>query len=77
MKYLLLLVCMWLLSGCRDQSSEFEELNRTAAREVKTTCDEIGGTLAFGMEVSYAFGGVEVTNGYYCINTKNPTGEIS
>ena len=79
MKYLLLLVSITFLISCGESNlrqSEFERYNKMVGEKIKESCEEVGGTLAVGIEVTYTPFGTDITSGYYCINSKNPVGEI-
>lgn len=56
--------------------AEFKELSNNANKDITKVCNEVGGTLAKGVEVTYTGVNTEITLGVYCINTKNPTGSI-
>lgn len=75
MKYVLLLTLLLGLSGCYAKD-DYEQYTKMASEAVKKACDEVGGTLATGVELTYTAWGTEITAGYYCINTKNPTGFV-
>ena len=76
MKYTILLLTVFLLSGCGFMESDFQEYSDKAKTDMTKMCNDVGGTLATGLEITYTVWGTEITAGYYCINTKNPTGLV-
>ena len=65
MEYTILLLTVFLLSGCGLLESDFQEYSDGAKTDMTKMCNDIGGTLATGIEVTYTVLGTEITAGYY------------